>query len=110
MVSTMCTSCALAPVASDTDVIVKAYAWSTAFSHGGASQDYALADGRRLLPALTFPPRSRGSQYRQTPWNRTKNFDLEFWIRNDSEIASHNNNFELVLPAGWALVAGGQCN
>ena len=54
--------------AGPTDVIVKAYAWSTAFDHGGATQSYALAteDGfTRVDHPTTFqgiaiwPSRSR---------------------------------------------------
>jgi hypothetical protein len=32
--------------------------------------------------------------------------DFEFWLRNNSDIASHSNQFDLILPTGWTRVSG----
>lgn len=95
----------VAPGTLTTDVVVKAYAWSTSFAHGGATEEFALATEESFvkvdLPA-TF--QGIGSWPSELEPNEVGTF--EFWLRNDSDIASHINQFELTLPTGWTLVSG----
>jgi hypothetical protein len=93
------------PGAGLTDVILKTYAWSISFSHGGATEEFALATEEGFvevdLPA-TF--QGIGSWPTEMEPNEVRTF--EFWLQNNSDIASHDNQFELMLPAGWTLVSG----
>ena len=88
-----------------TDVVVKAYAWSTSFAYGGSTEEFALATEEGFtkvdLPA-TF--QGIGNWSMNLEPNEVGTF--EFWLRNDSDIASHTNQFELIQPAGWTLVSG----
>ncbi len=89
----------------DTDVIVKPYAWSASYSHGDATEQVALAleDG---FVEVELPAAFQGIALWPTEVEPNEVFDVTFWIRNDSEIASHNNVFNLELPAGWTLLSG----
>lgn len=91
--------------AGDTDVVINAYAWSSTFSHGGATQSFALAteDG---FTRVDLPSTFQGIAIWPSSVEPNEVFDITFWLRNDSEIASHNNEFDLSLPAGWTLVSG----
>ncbi len=91
--------------AADTDVIINAYAWSSTFSHGGATQSFALAteDG---FSRVDLPTQFQGIAIWPSSVEPNEIFDITFWIRNDSEIASHDNVFNLELPAGWTLISG----
>ncbi len=91
--------------AGDTDVVVKAYAWSTTFSHGNATQTFALAteDG---FTRVDLPSAFQGIAIWPTSVEPSEEADIEFWLRNDSDIASHSNLFDLSLPAGWSLISG----
>ncbi len=91
--------------AGDTDVVIKAYAWSPTFSHGGATQTYALAteDG---FTRVDLPTTFQGIALWPGSVEPSEVFDIEFWLRNDSDIASHSNVFDLILPAGWTLISG----
>ena len=91
--------------AADTDVVVKVYAWSTAFDNGNATEEYALAteDG---FSRADFPTTFQGIALWPTEVEPNEVFDINFWLRNDSELASHNNEFDLNLPAGFTLISG----
>jgi len=93
--------------AGSTDVIVRAYAWSTSFSHGGATESFALATEEGFTE-VSLPDQDDFAGL--VSWFPTvepgEEFDLEIWIRNDGEIASHNNTFDLDLPSGWSIVSG----
>ncbi|MFK7885218.1 MAG: thrombospondin type 3 repeat-containing protein, partial [Gammaproteobacteria bacterium] len=89
----------------DTDVIVKPYAWSSTFSHGDATEAIGLAmeDG---FVEVELPATFQGIALWPTEVEPNEIFDVTFWLRNDSEIASHNNVFNLELPDGWTLISG----
>ncbi|NNF16435.1 MAG: S8 family serine peptidase, partial [Gammaproteobacteria bacterium] len=91
--------------ASPTDVVINAYAWSTSFSHGGATEQIALAteDG---FTAVDHPSTFQGIAIWPSSVEPNEIFDYTFWVRNDSVLASHNNSFDLSLPAGWTLISG----
>ncbi len=91
--------------AGDTDVIINAYAWSSNFSHGGATQSFALATEENF-ERVDLPTQFQGIAVWPGSVEPNETFDIRFWLRNDSEIASHDNVFNLQLPAGWALIAG----
>ncbi len=88
-----------------TDVVVKAYAWSTSFAHGGASEEFALATEENFVK-VNLPDNFLGFGTSPLQMEPNEEADFEFWIRNDSDIASHTNQFELILPTGWTLVSG----
>ncbi|TDR23842.1 S8 family serine peptidase [Marinicella litoralis] len=91
--------------ATDTDVVVKVYAWSTTFVNGDAAEEYALAteDG---FTRVDFPTQFQGIAVWPTEVEPNEVFDVQFWLRNDSDLASHNNEFDLNLPAGFTLISG----
>lgn len=91
--------------AGDTDVIINAYAWSTTFSHGGATESFALAT-EESFARVDHPSTFQAVAVWPSSVEPNEEFDIEFWLRNDSEIASHNNTYNLELPAGWTLVSG----
>ena len=91
--------------AGDTDVVINAYAWASAFNHGGANEHFALAT-EEGFERVDLPSVFQGIAIWPTSVEPNEEFDIEFWLRNDSEIASHNNEFELSLAAGWTLVSG----
>ncbi len=91
--------------ASDTDVVVKAYTWSSAFAHGNATEEIAVATEDGFV-RVDFPIDFQGIAVWPSEVEPNEVFDITFWLRNDSDIASHNNNFNLSLPAGWTLISG----
>ena len=91
--------------AGDTDVIINAYAWSSTFSHGGATESFALATEENFA-RVDHPSTFQGIALWPTSVEPNEEFEIEFWLRNDSEIASHSNTYNLELPAGWTLVSG----
>ncbi len=93
--------------ASETDVIVKAYAWSSGFSHGGATESFALATEEGFTE-VAIPASFSGWAAKPSSVEPGETFDLEVWVSNNDEIASHNNTLDLNLPAGWILVAGSE--
>ncbi len=89
-----------------TDVILKAHAYSTSFAHGGATQEFALATEENFTK-VDCPAMFQGVGVWPSVVEPNEVFDITFWLRNESEIASHYNYFNLELPAGgWTLVAG----
>ena len=91
--------------APDTPVVVRAYAWSTNFSHGDASERIAVAT-EEGFERVERPETFQGIALWPTEVEPNELFNIEFWLRNDSELASHNNVFDLELPAGFTLVSG----
>ena len=89
----------------ETDVVVKVYSWSTSFAHGGASQTFALATEENFS-RVDLPTDFQGFASRPTSVEPLEEFQVEFWVRNDSDIASHSNFFNLQLPQGFVLVDG----
>lgn len=89
----------------ENDVVIKTYAWSTVFDNGLAEESYALSteDGFELVD---FPESFQGIALWPTEVEPNEVFTIEFWLRNDSAIASHNNVFDLELPAGFTLLSG----
>ena len=91
--------------ASSTDVVVKAYAWSTDFDHGGTTETLALATEEDFVEVdLPADFQAWGSYPTEMEPNEEREF--EWWIDNESDIASHSNQFDLVLPTGWTRVSG----
>ena len=91
--------------ASATDVVVKAYAWSTDFAHGGATESFALATEEDFIEVdLPADFQAWGSYPAEMEPNEEREF--EWWMDNKSDIASHSNQFDLVLPTGWTRVSG----
>jgi hypothetical protein len=85
--------------------VVKVEAWSTSFDGGVATEPYALATEEAFV--------TRGFPDQFTAWadwpfevEPNEEFLIEFWVVNEMELASHMNELELVLPAGWVLVEG----
>ncbi|MFK8016193.1 MAG: S8 family serine peptidase, partial [Gammaproteobacteria bacterium] len=91
--------------AADTDVVINAYSWSTSFSHGDATQSYALATEDNFV-RVDHPATFQGIALWPTEVEPNEVFEIQFWLRNDSEVASHNNVFNLELPAGFTLLSG----
>lgn len=91
--------------AADTDVVVKVYAWSTTFANGNATEEFALAteDG---FSSVDFPTAFQAIAVWPTEVEPNEVFDIQFWLRNDSDVASHNNEFDLNLPTGFTLLTG----
>lgn len=89
----------------ETDVVVNVYAWSTSFDDGSPTQEFALATEDQF-ERVEFPRAFQAIALWPTEVEPNEEFDIEFWLRNDSDIASHNNTFNLELPAGFSLVSG----
>jgi hypothetical protein len=87
-----------------TDTVVKVVAWSSAFAEV-TSEPYALATEENFVP-VDLPATFQGFGNWPTQIEANAERDFQFWLRNDSDIASHNNQFEPILPAGWTLVSG----
>jgi Subtilase family len=88
-----------------TDVVVKAYAWSTDFAHGGTTETFALATEENFVEVdLPANFQAWGDYPTEMEPNEEKAF--EWWMDNESDIASHSNQFDLVLPTGWTRVSG----
>ncbi len=84
--------------------VVKPYAWDTSFS-GTSAEPFALATEENFVEA-EFPESFMAFASRPSTVQPNEELTIEFWIRNDSQLASHGNAFEIVLPAGWSLVSG----
>ncbi|MEL7449670.1 MAG: S8 family serine peptidase [Pseudomonadota bacterium] len=91
--------------AAATDVVINAYAWSSVFDNGLTAEPFALATEEGFT-RVDHPATFQGIAIWPTSVEPNEIFDIEFWLRNDSELASHNNNFNLELPAGWTLISG----
>lgn len=84
--------------------VIKPYAWDTSFA-GISSEPFALATEENFVEA-EFPESFMAFAYRPSTVQPSEEFTIEFWVRNDSQLASHGNQIEIVLPAGWSLVSG----
>ncbi|MFK8031996.1 MAG: S8 family serine peptidase [Gammaproteobacteria bacterium] len=91
--------------APDTDVVINAYAWSSSFANGNDVETFALAteDG---FTRVEHPDQFQGIAIWPTSVEPNEVFDVTFWLRNDSELASHNNIFDFVGNNGFTLVSG----
>jgi len=91
--------------ASTTDVVVKAYAYSTDFPHGGTTESFALATEENFVE-VDLPGSFGGVGSWPTEMEPNEERDFTFWLNNNSDIASHSNQFDLILPSGWSRVSG----
>ncbi len=91
--------------AGDTDVIVKAYSWATSFAHGGSTETFALATEENFVE-VDLPADFQAYGLWPSEMEPNEEADFTFWIVNNSDIASHDNEFDLSLPSGWSLVSG----
>ena len=91
--------------AGSTDVVVKAYSNTIDFPHGGTTEEFALATEEGFVKT-ELPTTFGGYTSRPSEMEPNEVATFEFWVRNNSELASHNNQFDLNLPAGWTLVSG----
>ena len=89
-----------------TDVVVKVEAYSTDFPHGGTTEEFALATEENFVE-VPLPDSFAGVGY-SNPGEMEPNEERDFVIslRNDSAIASHGNQLDLIVPPGWTLVSG----
>lgn len=90
-----------------TDVIVKAYSWSTSFAHGGPTESFALATEEGFTEVDLPASFSAGGMW-QSSVEPGEVIDVSVRITNDSEIASHDNTFDLNLPTGWVRLSGNE--
>jgi len=90
-----------------TDVIVKAYAWSTSFAHGGSTEPFALATEEDFTEVPLPSSFAAGGMW-QSSVEPNEVIDMSVRITNNSEIASHNNTFDLDLPTGWIRLSGNE--
>jgi hypothetical protein len=88
----------------DVSAVIKVYAWSTSFS-GATTEDFALAVEENFA-AVDFPDSFGGIGNWPSTVQPGEQFTVEFWVRNDSDIASHGNSFDLILPVGFSRVSG----
>lgn len=84
--------------------VVKPYAWSTSFS-GTSSETFVLATEENFVEA-EFPESFQAFAVWPATVQPNEEFTVEFWMRNDSALASHDNLVEVMPPAGWSLVSG----
>ncbi|MBW2274360.1 MAG: hypothetical protein JRG96_13895 [Deltaproteobacteria bacterium] len=87
------------------DFIVKVYAWSVAFGHPDISEPYALATEEGFVE-VDLPTSFQAFAVWPSQMEPNEVGNLEFWVRNDDAIPSHDNLANLALPGGWALTAG----
>ncbi len=88
-----------------TDVIVKAYAWSTTFAHGGSTESFALATEEGFTE-VDLPSSFSAGAIWPSSVEPGEVIDISVRIANTSEIASHDNTFDLDLPTGWTRLSG----
>ncbi|MEE4271036.1 MAG: hypothetical protein V2I67_05155, partial [Thermoanaerobaculales bacterium] len=93
--------------AAATPVVIKAYAWSTSFTHGGPDESFALAT-EEGFSQVSLPGSFTGEGSWPNSVEPDEIFVVGFRVRNDSETTSHNNTFDLDLPSGWSLVTGNE--
>ena len=91
--------------ASLTDVVVKAYAWDTNFAHGGTTETFALATEEGFVE-VDLPADFQAWGGYPTEMEPNEEREFEWWMDNESTLASHSNQFDLVLPTGWTRVSG----
>ncbi|MCK4998719.1 MAG: S8 family serine peptidase, partial [Anaerohalosphaera sp.] len=87
------------------DFVVKVYAWSLNFPHGGTTEDYSLATEDDFVK-VDLPKQFGSSAIWPSEMEPSEEKQFEIWIHNTSDLASHNNTLDLVLPAGWSRVSG----
>jgi hypothetical protein len=94
-------------VAADATItaVIKPYSWSTGFSGGVATETVALATEENFVE-VDFPVSFQGIGVWPTTVQPNEEFSYEMWVRNDSVLASHSNELEVVLPSGWTIVSG----
>ena len=92
--------------AAATDVIINTLAWDSTFAHGGPTEEFALSTEEGFVE-VSIPETFQAYASWPSEMEPNEERDFTFWIVNNSTIASHNNTFNVQLPAGWALVSGG---
>ena len=85
--------------------VIKPYSWSTGFSGGVATETIALATEENFVE-VNFPVSFQGIGIWPNTVQPNEEFPYEMWVRNDSVLASHANEIEVLLPSGWTIVAG----
>ena len=90
---------------SATDMVIKAYAWSTDFPNGGTTETFALATEEDFVQ-VDLPADFQAWGGYPTEMEPNEEGEFEWWMDNESDIASHANQFDLVLPTGWTRVSG----
>jgi hypothetical protein len=91
--------------AAETPVVVKAYAWSTSFPFPGRSEPFALATEEGFTE-VALPASFTGEGSWPSSVEPDESFIVGLRVRNASEIASHDNTFDLDLPPDWSLTEG----
>ena len=86
------------------NVVIKVDAWSTSFA-GAGSEQFALAT-ESGFQQVDFPDQFAGIAIWPSEVEPNEVFDVEFWIRNDSDIASFANQLDMTLSGGFFLVIG----
>ena len=88
-----------------TDVVVKAYAWSTSFDHGGSTETFALATEEDFvevpLPDEIMP---YGAWPEMVEPNEI--FDVSVYVVNHYDVAAHDVSIELTVPSGFTRLSG----
>ena len=85
--------------------VIKPYSWSSSFSGGVATESIALATEENFV-AVDFPETFGGFVSRPSTVQPNEEFIYQAWVRNDSDLASHSNTIEFLLPTGWTIVSG----
>jgi len=88
-----------------TEMVVKVYSWSTSFAHGGISESFALATEENFVE-VDLPGTFQGYGIWPAEMEPNEERDFTFWIVNNSDAASHLNEYDLSLPTGWSRVSG----
>jgi len=88
-----------------TEMVVKVYSWSTSFAHGGSSESFALATEENFVE-VDLPGNFQGYGIWPSELEPNEERDFTFWIVNNSDAASHLNEYDLSLPTGWSRVSG----
>ena len=87
------------------DTVVKVYAWSTSFDHGGSTEGFSLATEEDFVE-VGLPTDFQAYGIWPSSMEPGEEAEFDFWLINDSEIASHDNTFDPEPPTGWSLISG----
>jgi len=85
------------------DVVIKAYCWSSSID-GASSEDFALATEENFERA--DPPTFSITLSMPSVIYFSTNFTVSARVYNNGDVAAHNNQITLNLPAGFTLVSG----
>ena len=95
----------IAQGASDTAVVIRVDTSSAVFASGDSSESFALATEEGFV-AATLPSAFAAIAIWPSSVEPGEQFQVEFWVRNDDDLASHANFFDLDLPPGFTLDVG----